>query len=100
MTRTSSATRRASVCGVWVGFDAAAEPGAAGATAALPAWVRFMVDVAPRRFAAFHVPAGITMATIDPQSGGLATSACPRIAGVPFLTAPRRRRFVRCTAAS
>jgi hypothetical protein len=30
------------------------------------------------------------MATIDPQSGGLATSGCPRIATVPFLngTAP------------
>jgi penicillin-binding protein 1B len=78
------------VCGVWVGFDRPQSLGASGATAALPAWVSFMVDVTPRTSAPFKVPAGITMATIDPQSGGLATSGCPRIATVPFLngTAP------------
>jgi penicillin-binding protein 1B len=49
-----------------------------------------MLDVTPPSSPPFKVPAGITMATIDPQSGGLATSACPRIATVPFLngTAP------------
>lgn len=78
------------VCGVWVGFDHPQSLGAPGATAALPAWVSFMLDVTPRSSAPFAVPPGITMATIDPQSGGLATSACPRTATVPFLngTAP------------
>jgi membrane carboxypeptidase/penicillin-binding protein len=78
------------VCGVWVGFDRPQSLGASGATAALPAWVSFMIDVTPQPSAPFAVPPGITMATIDPQSGGLATSACPRTATVPFLngTAP------------
>ena len=78
------------VCGVWVGFDHPQSLGASGATAALPAWVSFMLDVTPSNSPPFKVPAGITMATIDPQSGGLATGACPRIATVPFLngTAP------------
>ncbi len=80
------------VCGVWVGFDRPQSLGASGATAALPAWVSFMIDVTPRASPPFAVPTGITMATIDPQSGGLATSACPRTATVPFLngTAPTR----------
>jgi len=78
------------VCGVWVGFDRPQTLGASGAAAALPAWVSFMIDVTPRTSPPFAVPAGITMATIDPQSGGLATSACPRTATIPFLngTAP------------
>ncbi len=79
-------------CGVWVGFDRPQSLGAPAATAALPAWVNFMVDVTPRTSAPFAVPPGITMATIDPQSGGLATSACPRTDTIPFLTgtAPTR----------
>jgi penicillin-binding protein 1B len=78
------------VCGVWVGFDHPQSLGASGATAALPAWVSFMLDVTPRNSPPFAVPDGVTMATIDPQSGGLATSGCPRVATVPFLngTAP------------
>ncbi|MGH7914600.1 MAG: transglycosylase domain-containing protein [Candidatus Binataceae bacterium] len=74
------------VCGVWVGFDRPQSLGATGATAALPAWVNFMADITPRGSPPFAVPAGITMATIDPQSGGLAVSGCPRMATVPFLT--------------
>ncbi len=78
------------VCGVWVGFDHPQSLGASGATAALPAWVSFMTDVTARTSPPFAVPPGITMATIDPQSGGLATNGCPRVATVPFLngTAP------------
>jgi penicillin-binding protein 1B len=80
------------VCGAWVGFDRPRSLGATGASAALPAWVNFMVDVTPRNSPPFAVPPGITMATIDPQSGGLATAGCPRVATVPFLngTAPTR----------
>jgi penicillin-binding protein 1B len=39
----------------------------------------------------FALPDGIDMATIDPDTGGLATPACPRRVTLPFLsgTAPR-----------
>jgi len=46
----------------------------------------FMLDITPAGSPDFKVPAGITMAAIDPQSGGLATSNCPRVAVLPFLT--------------
>lgn len=78
------------VCGAWVGFDRPQSIGLTGATAALPAWVSFMTAVTPRTSPQFVPPAGITMATIDPQSGGLATPNCPRAVALPFLngTAP------------
>jgi penicillin-binding protein 1B len=73
------------VCGVWVGFDEPQSIGLPGAKAALPAWVNFMVGSAPAEPADFEVPPGIVRATIDPDSGGLATSQCPRRMTVPFL---------------
>lgn len=79
------------VCGVWVGFDNPSSIGLTGAQAALPAWVSFMKDVVPDSSPEFAVPEGIAMATIDPETGGLATPACPHRVTVPFLpgTAPR-----------
>jgi penicillin-binding protein 1B len=78
------------VCGVWVGFDTPHSIGLTGAGAALPAWAHFMVEAAGPDSPNFPEPSGITMATIDPQSGGLATAACPRAIALPFLlgTAP------------
>jgi penicillin-binding protein 1B len=78
------------VCGVWVGFDEPHSIGLTGAGAALPAWARFMVEAAGPGSPGFPEPSGITMATIDPQSGGLATASCPRAIALPFLlgTAP------------
>jgi penicillin-binding protein 1B len=78
------------VCGVWVGFDQPESLGLTGAQAALPAWVQFMQDAAPADPEDFPEPSGVTMATIDPESGGLATSACPKQVELPFLigTAP------------
>ena len=78
------------VCGVWVGFDVPESLGLTGAQAALPAWVQFMQDAAPADPEDFPEPSGITMATIDPESGGLATPACPKQIPLPFLlgTAP------------
>ena len=73
------------VCGVWVGFDTPESLGLTGAQAALPAWVQFMEDAAPADPEDFPEPSGVTMATIDPESGGLATSACPRQVELPFL---------------
>jgi penicillin-binding protein 1B len=77
------------VCGAWVGFDQPQSLGLPGADAALPAWAHFMANAAPRGID-FPVPPGITFATIDPTTGGLATPACPRTARMPFLydTAP------------
>ena len=78
------------VCGVWVGFDVPESLGLTGAQAALPAWVQFMQDAAPADPEDFPEPSGITMATVDPESGGLATPACPKQIPLPFLlgTAP------------
>jgi penicillin-binding protein 1B len=73
------------VCGVWVGFDEPESLGLTGAQAALPAWVQFMQDAAPADPEDFPEPSGITMATIDPESGGLATPSCPKPVALPFL---------------
>jgi len=75
------------VCGVWVGFDQPQDTGLTGAQAALPAWVRFMLDSVRQPELGFGPPPpGITMATIDPATGGLATPSCPRVATLPFLS--------------
>jgi penicillin-binding protein 1B len=78
------------VCGVWVGFDQPQTLGMPGAQAALPAWVSFMNDTVSPDSPDFPEPSGIVYATIDPQSGGLATPYCPRTMALPFLigTAP------------
>jgi penicillin-binding protein 1B len=73
------------VAGVWVGFDEPESLGLTGAQAALPAWVQFMQDAAAAEPEDFPEPSGITMAMIDPESGGLATTACPRQVSLPFL---------------
>ncbi|HEY2107885.1 MAG TPA: transglycosylase domain-containing protein [Candidatus Binataceae bacterium] len=79
------------VCGTWVGFDNPSTIGLTGAQAALPAWVNFMKDAVPEASPDFALPDGIDMATIDPDTGGLATPACPKRVTLPFLsgTAPR-----------
>ena len=78
------------VCGVWVGFDTPQSLGMPGAQAALPAWASFMSEATSGQASDFAEPSGIEYATIDPQSGGLATSSCPRAISLPFLvgTAP------------
>ncbi len=75
------------VCGVWVGFDQPQDIGLPGADAALPAWVHFMRGSVRQPQLGFGPPPpGITMATIDPTTGGLATPSCPRVATLPFLS--------------
>ncbi|MGA6992673.1 MAG: PBP1A family penicillin-binding protein [Candidatus Deferrimicrobiaceae bacterium] len=66
------------VCVVWVGRDSGDPTGLTGSSGALTIWTRFMKSVYPAggRFA-FAPPPGITIAEIDPESGYLATSACP-----------------------
>jgi penicillin-binding protein 1B len=63
---------------VWVGFDDNQTVGLSGSQAALPIWTDFMKRaLGGRSSVAFKVPAGIAVADIDPESGHLATPACP-----------------------
>ncbi|MDA8125824.1 MAG: PBP1A family penicillin-binding protein [Deltaproteobacteria bacterium] len=66
------------VCAVWVGYDSGKDTGLTGATGALRIWTRFMgarYSQAPPP--ARTPPAGVETAVIDPESGFLATGACP-----------------------
>jgi membrane carboxypeptidase/penicillin-binding protein len=75
------------VCGVWVGFDEPQTIGLTGAQAALPAWVEFMTGAVRQPDLGFGPPPpGITMVTVDPASGGVATPSCPRAVALPFLS--------------
>jgi penicillin-binding protein 1B len=86
-------TRRV-VTGVWVGFDEPQSVGLSGAQAALPAWVDFMMNAERQPQVGFgEPPPGITMVTIDPASGGIATPACPRQIALPFLTGTEPTRI-------
>jgi penicillin-binding protein 1B len=85
-------TRRL-VTGVWVGFDEPETIGLTGAAAALPAWIHYMNNAVRQPDLGFGPPPpGITMLSIDPASGGLATPGCPRVQMLPFLegTEPTR----------
>jgi penicillin-binding protein 1B len=74
------------VTGVWVGFDKPETIGMTGAAAALPAWVHYMNGAVSQPDLGFGPPpAGITMLSIDPASGGIATPGCPRVQTLPFL---------------
>lgn len=74
------------VCGVWVGFDQPKSMGRSAAGLALPIWVDFMTpafkDRAP---AAFQKPEGLIDKEIDPESGLLARSGCPKRSTITFL---------------
>ncbi len=70
------------LCVVWVGFDDYRDVKTEGAKAALPIWVDFMKRAHRRReyqhVSAFNAPEGIVSAEVDPETGQLATSACPK----------------------
>jgi len=72
--------------GVWVGFDRPQSIGLTGAKAALPAWVNFMLQAEAGERRDFVRPPGIEIAAIDPETGQLATTSCPRVINLPFLT--------------
>jgi len=63
---------------VWVGFDRKRSLKLAGGDAAIPMWAEFMKQATkgvPET--AFLPPPGIAQVRIDPDSGALATDACP-----------------------
>jgi penicillin-binding protein 1B len=66
---------------VWVGFDDPSQSvGLSGALAALPIWTQFMTRaLAGHASVPFEVPAGIAFVDIDPETGKLASPACPRL---------------------
>jgi penicillin-binding protein 1B len=81
----------------WVGYDDNRKLGLTGAQAALPIWTRFMkAAVSGRAKGSFAPPSGITHARIDPATGMIATSACPKARTEVFLTGTEPRRL--CTA--
>jgi membrane carboxypeptidase/penicillin-binding protein len=64
---------------VWVGFDSPRSIGVSSSRAAIPIWVRFMRDaVGANVRGSFPKPSGIETLAIDPESGALALSGCPR----------------------
>jgi len=63
---------------VWVGFDDNSPLGLSGAQAALPIWADFMKQAAGAYGTRpFVVPAGVSVAQIDPTNGRLANRFCP-----------------------
>ena len=67
------------VCVVWVGYDSGADTGLTGASGALRIWARFMRALYPQSGPlAVTRPDGVETALIDPESGYLATDACPQ----------------------
>ncbi len=63
---------------VWAGFDDGTPINLTGSQAALPIWVEVMREAQAGRVAGpFPVPPQVTLATIDPTTGYLATSTCP-----------------------
>jgi penicillin-binding protein 1B len=80
------------VCAVWVGYDSGADSGLTGAKGALRIWARFMRALYPGIGpVTLQPPEGIETAEIDPESGFLATTACPQTLREAYLsgTAPK-----------
>ena len=71
------------ICIVWVGFDDNRELNLEGAHSALPVWTEFMKRAHQHReyrnVSDFQPPAGVVSTQIDPQSGQIATAACPKV---------------------
>jgi penicillin-binding protein 1B len=71
------------LCVVWVGYDDYRDLKLEGAHSALPIWTNFMKRAHTlreyRNAAGFDVPDGVVSVQIDPETGELATTACPKI---------------------
>ncbi len=71
------------LCVVWVGLDDYQDLKIDGPKAAVPIWTEFMKRAhkhrAYRDVTQFEVPEGVVSAQVDPLTGDLATSACPRV---------------------
>ena len=85
------------LCIVWVGLDDYQDIKMEGADAALPIWAEFMKRAhkhrAYRDVGQFDIPEGVVSAQIDPLSGDLATSACPRVSTEYYLVGTQPVQF-------
>jgi penicillin-binding protein 1B len=85
------------LCVVWVGLDDYQDLHMEGAQAALPIWTEFMKSAHQHRgyrsVSDFDVPDGVVSAEIDPESGGLATSACPHVQTEYYLQGTQPTQF-------
>jgi penicillin-binding protein 1B len=71
---------------VWVGYDDNRPLGLTGSQAALPIWTDFMkTALAGRPVSTFAVPDGVTVVSIDPETGMLAGPECPHTVTEVFL---------------
>jgi penicillin-binding protein 1B len=78
------------MCVVWVGYDDYRDVKIEGAKAALPIWTEFMKRAHAHReyrhVGEFEPPEGLVSAEIDPETGQIATNACPRVQTDYFIT--------------
>jgi len=77
------------LCVVWVGFDDNRDLDIEGAQSAAPIWMQFMKDALKYReyrdTKPFEAPDGIVSIEIDPETGFLATPACPTRASEVYI---------------
>ncbi|HEX6546708.1 MAG TPA: penicillin-binding protein 1A, partial [Bryobacteraceae bacterium] len=85
------------LCVVWVGYDDYRDLKMEGAHSALPIWTEFMKRASKlreyRNSGDFDVPDGVVSVQIDPETGELATSACPKIITEYYLTGTQPTQF-------
>ncbi len=85
------------LCIVWVGQDNYDDLKVEGAHAALPVWAEFMKLAhqhrAYRDVSEFTIPEGVVSAQVDPESGQLATSACPKAITDYYLVGTQPAQF-------
>ena len=69
------------LCVIWVGFDDNRDLGLSGSATAGPIWADFMKRAIAlpnyRNAGPLNPPTGVVQATIDPETGQLATPSCP-----------------------
>ncbi len=77
------------LCVVWVGFDDNRNLGLTGGNTAGPIWGEFMkravAQPAYRNTQPFMPPDGVMEATVDPETGQLATAQCPKTQNEYFI---------------
>jgi penicillin-binding protein 1B len=85
------------LCVVWVGYDDYRDLKMEGAHSALPIWTNFMKRAHTHReyrnAGGFEVPNGVVGVQIDPETGELATTACPKIISEYYLAGTQPTQF-------
>jgi penicillin-binding protein 1B len=78
------------LCVVWIGFDDNRDLDLSGGQTAAPIWGEFMKRAvllpAYRNTQEFEAPAGVIEEVIDPDTGQLATTSCPKTATEYFVS--------------